>query len=224
MAVHNLCQNIQPPHGTKNLLGLGLKYCVMPPKATPDIKNCMLKLVYRIRTKHYLQTTDRMNNQEYIPQLYIKLKNWNPPPARPITEDKLTLLEKTLKETIRSNNLRPHTFSSLTPNQKITLNEFKQSEEFIILPTDKNLGPAIMNRDLYIKQVLREHPTTPTYLQLTSKNALAEINNTKQLLLKAFNTHKNLLSQSEITYFTRSFKENIVSQSFMACQRSIKIQ
>jgi len=31
---------------------------------------------------------------------------------------------------------------------------------------------------------------------------------TKQLLLNAFNTHKNLLSQPEITYFTRSFKEN----------------
>jgi len=65
-----------------------------------------------------------------------------------------------------------------------------------------------MNRDLYIEQVLREHLTTPSYLQLTSENALTEINNTKQLLLNAFNTHKNLLSQPGITYFTRSFKEN----------------
>jgi hypothetical protein len=85
LAVHNLCQTIQPPHGTKNLLGLGLKYCVVPPKATPDITNGMFKRAYRIRTKHYLQTTDRTDNQEYIPQLYIKLKNWNPRPAHPIT-------------------------------------------------------------------------------------------------------------------------------------------
>jgi len=206
--VHNLCQTIQPPHGTKNLLGLGLKYCIVPPKATPDITNTMLKLAYRIRTKHYLQMADRMDNQEYIPQLYVKLKNWNPPPARPITEDKLTLFEKTSKEAIRLNNLQPYAFSNLTPNQKITLNKFKQSEEFIILPTDKNLGPAIMNRDLYIKQVLREHLTTPAYLQLTSEKALTEINNTKQLLLNAFNTYKHVLSQAEISYFNRSFKEN----------------
>jgi hypothetical protein len=73
---------------------------------------------------------------------------------------------------------------------------------------DKNLGLAVMNRDLYIEQVLREHLTTPTYLQLTSENALFEINNTKQLLLNAFHTQKNLLSQPKITYFTRSFKEN----------------
>jgi hypothetical protein len=65
-----------------------------------------------------------------------------------------------------------------------------------------------MNRGLYIKQVLREHFTTPTYLHLTSEIALSEVNNTKQLLLNALHTHKNLLSQPEITYFTRSFKEN----------------
>jgi len=28
----NLCNDIQPPIGTQNLLGLGLKYCVAPPK------------------------------------------------------------------------------------------------------------------------------------------------------------------------------------------------
>jgi len=106
LAVHNLCHSSrQPPPGTKNLLGLGLKYCIVPPKATPDIKTSMLKLAYKIRTKNHLITTGKTNANEYIPQLYIKLKNWNPPPAPLSTEERMTLFEKKIKEASRINNL-----------------------------------------------------------------------------------------------------------------------
>jgi len=39
LAMHYLCQGIQPPLGTKNLLGLGLKFCLAPPNPlqTPRI-------------------------------------------------------------------------------------------------------------------------------------------------------------------------------------------
>jgi len=142
LAVHNLCRTRQPPDGTINLLGLGLKYCIVPPKATPNIKACMQKLAYKIRTKHYLLTNDRTQQTEYIPQLYIKLKNWFPPPAPLTTEALMTVFEKNLREASRINNQQNYNFTSLTPTQKTTLNEFKHSREFIILPTDKNLGPA----------------------------------------------------------------------------------
>ncbi len=36
LAVHNLCKTKQPPSGTKNLLGLGLKFCTVPPKPHPS--------------------------------------------------------------------------------------------------------------------------------------------------------------------------------------------
>ena len=80
LTVHNLCCTLQPPHGTTNLLGLGLKYCIVPPRATPNIKECMQKLAYKIRTKHHLLTNDRTQRTEYIPQLYIKLKKLVPTP------------------------------------------------------------------------------------------------------------------------------------------------
>jgi len=51
LAVHNLCHDHQPPTGTKDLLGLGLKYCIVQPKATPDITTSIHKLAYRICTK-----------------------------------------------------------------------------------------------------------------------------------------------------------------------------
>jgi hypothetical protein len=76
----------------------------------------------------------------------------------------MTLFEKRLREASRINTLQTHHFTSLNPLQRQTLNEFKNSKEFIIIPTDKNLEPAVLNRDDYISQVLKEHLLTPTYL------------------------------------------------------------
>jgi hypothetical protein len=74
------------------------------------------------------------------------------------------------------------------------------------MPTDKNLGPAIMNHEDYIKLCLSHHLLTPHYTQLDKAVALNRIASTKNLLIELFNTHKIHLSQPEITYFTRSFK------------------
>jgi hypothetical protein len=120
LVVHNLCRTLQPPCGTTNLLGLGLKYCIIPPKVTPDIKECMQKLAYRVRMKHHLLTGNRTQQTEYIPQLYIKLKIWNPPPAMLTTEDWMTSFEKNLREASKINNLQNHNFTSLTPTKKKT--------------------------------------------------------------------------------------------------------
>jgi hypothetical protein len=205
LAVHNLCHNHQPPTGTKDLLGLGLKYCIVQPKATPNITTSICKLAYRIRTKNYLLTTNKTQGETYIPKLYIKLKNWNPPPASLTTEEHITLFEKKLREATRINNLQSYTYTSLTPTHKLTRNELKHSTEFIILPTDKNLGPAIMNRYAYIKQVLTEHLCTPSYLQLNSTIAVHQIAHTKQRLIEAFQAHRHTLTQPELDFFTRSF-------------------
>jgi hypothetical protein len=165
----------------------------------------MQKLAYKVRTKHHLLTNDRTQWTEYIPQLYIKLKKRFPPPAPLTTEDRITLVENSLREASRINNLQNHTFTSLTPAQKTTLTEFKHSKEFIILPTNKNLGPAVLNRDDYIAQVLQEHLLTPFYLQLTPEMATQRITQTKQLLIDTFQTYRHLLTKPETDFFTRSF-------------------
>ena len=54
LTMHNLCHDTQPPIDVQNLLGLGLKYCVVPPKPSYNIKECLKKMAYWIRTKQYL--------------------------------------------------------------------------------------------------------------------------------------------------------------------------
>jgi hypothetical protein len=92
----------------------------------------------------------------------------------------------------------PPCIQNLTPTQKKTLNLLKHSKEFVAMPTDKNLGPSIMNCEAYIEQVLN--------LQLSPRTAKHQLNQTKHLLMETFNPHQNSLSQPEIDYFTRSFK------------------
>jgi len=71
----------------------------------------MQKLAYRIRTKFYLQRNPS-TKIDYIPQLYIKLKGWDPPPAPISVEDAITLFEKQLKIAIQHNMLNLRNKSS----------------------------------------------------------------------------------------------------------------
>ncbi len=208
LTVHNLCKDKQPPSGTRNLLGLGLKFCYVNPKAKPDITKCLQKLAYRIRTKHYLQNNKRTESTEYIPQLYIKVKGWNPPPASNTIEDELVNFDRHLREASTHNNSTRLPYHSLTPLQRSTLQELKSSKDFIIMPTDKNLGPAIMNYETYVQQVLSEHLLTPSYQLLQPNTAKNRMLHTKNLLINAFKTNKSLLSQAETIYFERSFKNH----------------
>jgi hypothetical protein len=96
----------------------------------------------------------------------------------------------------------------LTLPERSILRYLKQHQDFLILPTDKNLGPAILNREDYIKKVLNEHLLTPAYTQLQNHEANNRIADTKNNLLKIYNEQKHLLSKAETTFFSRNFKEN----------------
>jgi hypothetical protein len=206
LSVHNLCTTSQPPPGTTKLLGLGLKFCIASHKPTPDIKACMKQLAYRIRTKHFINNNPNRNETEYIPQIYVKLRNWSPPPASSNAEAQLELFEQAITEAIIHNEKITPTFSNLTPQQKETLHQLINNKDLIILPTDKNLGPAIINYEEYVKQILHEHLLSPNYERLSQSTASERLINTKNHLIKTFYKHKDLLSNAERLYFLRSFK------------------
>ncbi len=169
LAYHNLCtQSIIPP-GTRQLLGLNLNYCLASRRLPNNINKTLLQLAYSIRTKHYLTSNNVASDAEYIKQLYKKNITWNPPPAPNLVENKITEFEKALKaaqhQLIKINSKKKS--SNLTPVQLKTLRALRKNKSIIIKPTDKNLGPALMEIDSYIKQVLREHLLTKDYKQLS---------------------------------------------------------
>ena len=86
---------------------------------------------------------------------------------------KLTEFEHELKS--RHKKLLPKynkiNLSNLNPVQATALKQLKADTDFIIKPTDKNLGPVIMDTISYTQQVLKEHLLTSTYKQLTETEA-----------------------------------------------------
>jgi hypothetical protein len=61
---------------------------------------------------------------------------------------------------------------NLNPQQHWVLCTLKSDRHFIVVLTDKNLGPAIMERDEYIKCVLDNHlNNTSTYTRLSHDDA-----------------------------------------------------
>jgi hypothetical protein len=72
--------------------------------------------------------------------------------------------------------------SNLTPIQAKTLKPLKKNDSFIIKATDKNLGPAIMNKTNYIRQVLTEHLVTNTYRRLTAVEAKKQMETVRSTL------------------------------------------
>ena len=75
------------------------------------------------------------------------------------------------KRTSKINSLRKAT--NLSRHQKTLLTKLRQSDNFIILMTDKNLSPAIMEREEYIRHILDEHlqDGKGTYIPLTKEQA-----------------------------------------------------
>jgi hypothetical protein len=86
------------------------------------------------------------------------------PPTRSASIPKYTICRRSEhlndlnnKITIKNHKIN---LSNLTPIQSRALNDLKQNEQLIIKPTDKNLGPALMDLNSCILQVLQEHLLT----------------------------------------------------------------
>jgi arsenate reductase-like glutaredoxin family protein len=208
LSFHNLCTKNKLPLGTRQLLGLNLNFCLATNKLQDYTKGTLLKMAYSIRTKYYLKENGLNTDNNYIKQIYKKNKNWNPPPASSTIEDKLTQFEKSLKElqNTLTRKYKNTNLSNLTSIQAQALQAIKNNKELIIKPSDKNLGPTLMDLETYILQVLQEHLLTKDYIQLSEREALNRMENLKLHLKNIIKEHHNSLPKTETTYFERSLK------------------
>jgi hypothetical protein len=167
-------------------------------------------MAYSIRTKYALSSSNITADSEYIKQLYKKNTSWNPPPASNLIEEKITLFEKSIKTKHRK-LVEKHSntnYSNLTPIQSEALRSLRSNNRLIIKPTDKNLGPALMDLETYVRQVLQEHLLTNDYIQLSSDEMERRMRNLKTTLQNIIADNQDKLSKAESTYFQRSLKSH----------------
>jgi len=208
LAFHNLCKANSLPPGTRQLLGLNLKFCLASNQLSYNPKKSLLNLAYTIRTKEHLKSLQTENNSEYIPQLYIKNKNWNPPPASPTIEDQLVNFEKAIKDkhTRLLTKYQGLSLANLTTSQTKTLRLLRKQNKIIIKPSDKNLGPVAMDKDEYVHQILKEHLLSKEYCKLTKHEATQKIETLRNTLKNYISSSDIPLSKAEQIYFNRSLK------------------
>ena len=167
----------------------------------------MPKLQRAIHLRFHFAGSETSSNDTYDPKMYVR-STWTPPywtlPPIVLQQrlDKFaTTLNKLFKRRMGKTNLLSY--------QTRALQSLQKQQDFLICPCDKNLGPAIIERDDYIKIAMRDHLLDGrTYRRLSE----ADCNNHKQRLIKEI---KSWLKQynKTLTKMERAFLKQGLDQN-----------
>jgi len=120
LSFHNLCTSNTIPPYTRQLLGLNLKFCLAPKILQNNVKKTVIQMARSIKTHYYLKENASHNESNYIKQIYVKNKNWNPPQAPIIIEDQLVNFKKRLNDKISRNYQETPKNQHVKPNGTTT--------------------------------------------------------------------------------------------------------
>lgn len=194
-ATENNVITSQIPPGTKSLLGLGLKYCIEQPRPYQNLCLSLKQLKRSINLRNHL-LNENINNMEndnnnYNPRLYVPLKDWNPNPCGYPQAEAFLRFQKII--TNMRQNLPTYRRFNLKPFQRRPLSQLKRNNSILIYPSDKNLGPYVIDCHTYIKQCLEEHLLkTKNYEQLTTTKAIEGLQKQKEEFLQHYNKNKHI--------------------------------
>ena len=108
------------------------------------------------------------------PPLYMPSKDWEPDPQQ-VPLELRACVNKFLK-TVRRLFPRQSGAANLLPIQTAAFNYLKTSSDLIILKSDKNLGPVVMDRTKYLYHAYADHlDDQTTYRKLTEAQAIIRV-------------------------------------------------
>jgi hypothetical protein len=203
MTCHNLCSILSPPLLFRTLLGLGLNFCPLPSHTTGEMavnqtvdrfrKDIHTKIVFAGRPND-----DWINSK----QLFIRSK-WSPDPNQIDIEIRARISDFLVNLRTKFNSRKAIT--NLTPYQTKLLEGLRDSDDFIVIPTDKNLGPAILERRVYTKRAFDDHLNDETtYRRISASDADARMASIQAQILDFIQNEAFLLPEDEQTYLERS--------------------
>ena len=209
LAFHDLTSRLKPPANLRSLLGLGLKFIPTPDYTTKwssvdDGPTGTLPRLHRsILLRCYFNDSPKLadQNKDYNPRMYTP-SAWSPPPwdaPRTVTE-RLQNFCTTIRPLFR----RPKIRRNLPDYQRVALANLQTQDDFLVVQCDKNLGPAIIERNEYIKLAYRDHLNDrSTYQLLTAAEASARARNLKTRIMLWLKTFHKDLSKGERRYINK---------------------
>ena len=153
---------------------------------------------------------------DYIKGLYVP-STWNPPLIHDGNLELRMADFATRLDIANKHASQCHRRTNLTPQQYAVLHAIRSDQRFIICLTDKNLGPAIIECNEYIKRVFADHlDDASTYQRLTTAQATDMLEATQTRFKHLLHQHKDLLSPAEQVYFQRSLQcEHRIPQFYL---------
>lgn len=208
LGFHDLTQeSTRVPKNLASLLGLGLKF-IPTPRSTPTKSKldtmCTSRLFRDMRLKSFY--AGEPNNFEpskmYIPS------NWTPKPW--LFPKEIALRLNKFEAFLRANfKHRKKRTDNLLPHQRETLRSLQQSESLLVVQCDKNLGPAVIERNEYILMVNRDHLSDrSTYEQMSKEEAENFVSNTIKIVQRWLKRHKTKLTKMERRFVAQSIVGN----------------
>jgi hypothetical protein len=149
---------------------------------------------------HSDENTEDKNDNDYTPGLYLP-STWTLSLAPTYIENGISAFEGRLNDYFEQR--RPNRSDNLTFFQRRALKKLQADTSLHVCDTDKNLGPAVIDKRVYLKQVYEEHLSASTNIRL-NENECKYFNDETRIQLKRLFHAKCGLPLSELTYLKRA--------------------
>jgi hypothetical protein len=205
LAFHDLTTTLTPPQNLRSLLGLGLKFIPTPDKTTTrsqlyaDKTGTFTRLDRAIQLRCFFVDHDPLDPSEksddYNPRMYIPSKRSIPNNVPRALDARLSDFKSQMNTLFRPEpKIRPN----LLRHQRHALQLLREQKDFLVVHCDKNLGPAIIERDAYLRLALDDHLQDRDTYKYLGPNAVADHKaRIKNEFAAWFKRHKKVLSKSE---------------------------
>lgn len=166
--IWNLCRdNTELPFDLEKLLSFNLGHGVCTKPDTSKLPIDIDRLRRSIRSKFLFKHTP---NTDFDPKLYIR-RNTELPWAPDAIENAVDEFAKGCRKAFDISWKRPMV-RNVDDKQIELLKTIKAKRRFIIIGTDKNLGPVVIETKRYIARALQDHLNDKeTYLEVTVDDA-----------------------------------------------------
>ena len=204
LAFHNLClPSTILPAGVRGLLGLGLNFCPRPAfsngrKAVQLVRfdrDCLTRMLFcgsppRESDSGLFVRSDWTPIREEIPAEF---------------RARVSFFVRRMETLFKKRRQAP---SSLLLSQSAAFNWLHKNENIVVFPTDKNLGPATIERDRYIRLALDEHLSCKkTYRQLTKTSANNRVAVIRKITNNIADDLDHLKRHSDATFLRRCLEK-----------------
>ena len=218
MAFHDLTTTIARPAYLRSLLGNCLKFIPTPPKNIPweEYEHRILPRLHRdVKVKAFMAKPADENNdnnssdtpsEPYNPRMYIPTR-WEPKPFMnpPDLCPRLAAFDAAIKSIVTVRNGK----SNLYPHQRKALRELRQDKSVLVVQCDKNLGPALIERDKYIQMIIRDHLSDEdTYKRLHPLQAHARIAHVRSSIEQWIKDHPEAVTNSELRFLKHYLEQS----------------